>query len=82
MAKRIITTDTTEEDIREYKRTVRKPWIFSVATVLLIVLITLEAFFWQKRWDLKAPEVRQKPGMSATKGTAAGRADTAFLTER
>lgn len=32
---------TTDEDIREYKKTVRKPWIFSIITILAAVFLSL-----------------------------------------
>lgn len=31
---------TTEDDIREYKKTVRKPWIFSIATLFITIAIS------------------------------------------
>ena len=32
---------TTEEDIREYQKAVRKPWIFSVVALLIVLTVTL-----------------------------------------
>lgn len=31
---------TTEDDIREYQKTIRKPWIFSIAAILIVILIS------------------------------------------
>lgn len=36
---------TTEDDIKEYQKTVRKPWIFSVVTVVVTLLICFGAIF-------------------------------------
>lgn len=37
---------TTEEDVREYRRTVRKPWIFAAAAVLFCALIAVGCVFF------------------------------------
>lgn len=31
---------TTEEDIRQYQKKIRKPWIFSIATILIVIFIS------------------------------------------
>ena len=36
---------TDENDIKEYKKTVRKPWIFSVAFIIILLLILLSVNF-------------------------------------
>lgn len=42
---------TTEEDIREYKNTIRKPWIFSIITILIVIFISLGSIFLTKNFD-------------------------------
>ena len=39
---------TTEDDIREYKKTIRKPWIFSIAAILVVILISFGNIFLTK----------------------------------
>lgn len=36
---------TTDDDIREYKKVIRKPWIFSIATILIVILISVGNVF-------------------------------------
>ena len=36
---------TTEEDVREYKRTVRRPWIFSIATLFIVILVSFGSVY-------------------------------------
>lgn len=40
---------TTEEDIREYRKTVRKPWLCSFAVILLLSLLALTGGFGSTR---------------------------------
>lgn len=36
---------TTDDDIREYKKTIRKPWIFSIVTILVVIFMSLGSTF-------------------------------------
>ena len=45
---------TTEEDINEYKKTIRKPWIFSIVTILLVVLISFGSIFVTRAFGIES----------------------------
>ena len=45
---------TTDEDIREYKKTIRKPWIFSIVTIFVIVLVSFGGIFLTKTLGIES----------------------------
>ena len=42
---------TTEDDIKEYQRTVRKPWIFSAVTLVVVLMISFGAVLIAKQFN-------------------------------
>lgn len=45
---------TTNDDIREYKKTICKPWIFSMVTILIIILISFGSIFLTKNLGIES----------------------------
>ena len=48
---------TTEDDVREYKRIVRKPWIFSMVMILIVVLISFGSIYLTKTLGVNATRI-------------------------
>ena len=46
---------TTDDDIREYQKIIRKPWIFSIVFILLIALISFGSIFIKKALGIESP---------------------------
>lgn len=59
---------TTEDDIREYRRTVRKPWISLIVTLLIIALIFLGSICLSRAFDIGPMRSATRIGYVGTEG--------------
>ncbi len=59
---------TTENDIREYQRTVRKPWIFSIVTMLIAVLISFGSIYVTETLGIESTRSATRIGYVGTEG--------------
>lgn len=59
---------TTDDDIREYKKTVRKPWIFSIVTILIVILISLGSVFLKKTLGIESTRSATRIGYVGNEG--------------
>lgn len=59
---------TTDDDIREYKKTIRKPWIFSVVTILIVILISFGSIFLTKALGIESTNSATKIGYVGNAG--------------
>lgn len=59
---------TTEDDIREYKKTVRKPFIFSIVTILIVILISLGSVFLTQTLGIESTRSATRIGYVGNEG--------------
>ncbi len=59
---------TTDEDIREYKKTIRKPWIFSIVTVLSVILICFGTIFVTRTLGIESSRSAIRIGYVGSEG--------------
>lgn len=59
---------TTEDDIREYKKTVRKPFIFSIVTILIVILISLGSVFLTQTLGIESTRSSTRIGYVGNEG--------------
>ena len=59
---------TTEEDIQEYQKTVRKPWIFSIATILIVILIAFGSVYLTKTLEIASTGSATRIGYVGNEG--------------
>lgn len=59
---------TTEDDIREYKKTVRKPFIFSIVTILIVILISLGSVFLTQTLSIESTRSATRIGYVGNEG--------------
>lgn len=70
---------TTDDDIREYKKTIRKPWIFSVVTILFVILISFGSIFLTKTLGIESPGSATKIGYVGNEGYSSWTGRYSFL---
>lgn len=59
---------TTEDDVKEYKKAIRKPWIFSIVTILIVILISLGSVFFTKALGIEGTGSATKIGYVGNEG--------------
>ena len=59
---------TTEDDIREYKKTVRKPFIFSIVTILIVIIISLGSVFLTQTLGIESTRSATRIGYVGNEG--------------
>ncbi len=59
---------TTEDDIREYQKAVRKPWIFSIATIFIVILISFGSIYLTETLGIEGTRSATRIGYVGTEG--------------
>lgn len=59
---------TTDDDIREYKKIIRRPWIFSIVTILIVILISLGSIFLPKTLGIESTRSATRIGYVGSEG--------------
>lgn len=59
---------TTDDDIREYQKTIRKPWIFSIATILIVILICFGSIFLTRTLGIESTRSAIRIGYVGNEG--------------
>lgn len=70
---------TTDDDIREYKKTVRRPWIFSVATILLVILLSFGSIFLTETLGIGSARSATRIGYMGNEGYSSWTGRYSFL---
>lgn len=70
---------TTDDDIREYKKTIRKPWIFSIATILIVILISFGSIFLTKTLGIEGTRSATRIGYVGNEGYSSWTGRYSFL---
>ena len=59
---------TTDDDLREYKKIIRRPWIFSIVTILIVILISFGSIFLTKTLGIESTRSATKIGYVGSEG--------------
>ncbi len=70
---------TTDDDIREYKKTIRKPWIFSIVTILIVFLIIFGGIFLAKTLGFESTRSATRIGYVGNEGYSSWTGRYSFL---
>lgn len=70
---------TSDDDVREYKKTVRKPWIFAAVTLLTVIVISLGSVFVTKALGIESARSATRIGYIGNAGYSSWNGRYGFL---